>query len=487
MIHEENAFPSEGISGTSPDSPETNTPSIRSLPPMPDMNNFLPPPQVDLPQDAFVPPPQAEAFQDELVPPPQVEAFQDKFVPPPQVEESQDESVPPPQVEESQDELVPPPQAVAFQVELPPLAPPDEIIEEGGIEGEGGEISKDEKSDKDQLYERKSKRIEKARIKSQKRESDKGKSIFKFISILLAIGFILTSVSTVVLYFREDTDKDTSVLSVDSDNDGLTDLKEKEIGTSPTKKDTDGMDLSFGNHEALIEAIKRIGTRTGWLGDTFAEGSKRAGEIIGKGAEKYANHIKGLELPGYDLRTLKTAALGFSVSYRGACHLRSGAYSPDVKGKVDRFKIEKGRGKLIMDGEDLYNVVDSLILCKFSRGVMYDGLKDMAKYFTLATGIEMTPEELILAGERINNLARVINIREGKGTRANDTLPWKIMNFPVPDEGIAKGAVVNQKEFDLGLDDYYEVRGWTKNGIPTPEKLKELGLDDLVSIVEKKL
>ncbi len=254
-----------------------------------------------------------------------------------------------------------------------------------------------------------------------------------------------------------------------------------------TKKDTDGLELNFGSHQALVETIKRMGTRKGWLGDVLAEGSMRAGEKIGKGAEKYANHIKGMELPGYDLRTLKTAALGFSVSYRGACHLRSGAYSPDVKGKVDRFKIEKGRGKIVMDGEDLYNVVDSLILCKFSRGVMYEGLKDMANYYTLATGITMTPEELLKAGERINNLARVLNIREGKGTRKYDTLPWKIMNVPVPDEGVAKGAVVNQKEFDIGLDDYYSVRGWTKEGIPTPEKLKELGLGDLISIVEKKI
>jgi aldehyde:ferredoxin oxidoreductase len=253
-----------------------------------------------------------------------------------------------------------------------------------------------------------------------------------------------------------------------------------------TKEDTDGLDLSFGNHEALLETIKRMGTRKGWLGDTLAEGSMRAAEKIDKGAEKYANHIKGMELPGYDLRTLKTAALGFSVSFRGACHLRSGAYSPDVKGKVDRFKIEKGRGKIVMDGEDLYNIVDSLILCKFSRGVMYDGLKDMANYYTLATGIKMTPEELIKAGERINNLARVINIREGKGTREYDTLPWKIMHVPVPDEGVAKGAVVSQKEFDIGLDDYYNIRGWTKDGIPTPEKLKELGLNDLVNIVKKK-
>ena len=253
------------------------------------------------------------------------------------------------------------------------------------------------------------------------------------------------------------------------------------------KKDTEGLDLRFGNAEAMVDTIKLMGSRKGWLGDVLAEGSMRAAEKIGKGAVKYANHIKGLELPGYDLRTLKTAALGFSVSYRGACHLRSGAYSPDVKGKVDRFKIEKGRGKLVKSGEDLYDVVDSLILCKFSRGVFYEGLDEMAKYYTLATGIPMTTEELRQAGERINNLARLINIREGKGTREYDTLPPKIMSVPVPDEGIAKGAVVTQKEFDIGLDDYYEVRGWTKEGIPTVEKLKELGLNDLVPIVKKKI
>lgn len=251
------------------------------------------------------------------------------------------------------------------------------------------------------------------------------------------------------------------------------------------KGKTDGLNLRFGNHEALIELVKKIGARDGWLGDALAEGTKRAAEKIGKGAEQYACHIKGLELPGYDIRGLKTAALGFSVSYRGACHLRSGAYSPDVKGKVNRFAIEKGRGKIVKDGEDLYDVIDSLILCKFSRGTYYDGLEDMAKYYTLATGIEMTPDELIRAGERINNLARLFNVREGVGTREFDSLPPKIMNVPIPDEGVAKGSVVSKEEFELGLDDYYAVRGWTREGIPTVEKLKELDLGRDAHIVKK--
>jgi aldehyde:ferredoxin oxidoreductase len=253
-----------------------------------------------------------------------------------------------------------------------------------------------------------------------------------------------------------------------------------------TTENTDGLDLTFGNHEALVEMVKKIGSRDGWLGTALGEGTKRAAEKIGKGADAYACHIKGLELPGYDLRGLKTAALGFAVSFRGACHLRSGAYSPDVKGSVNRFAIEKGRGKIILDNEDVYNVIDSLILCKFSRGTYYDGMDDMTKYYNLATGFDLTPEELTKAGERINNLARLYNIREGVGTRDYDTLPPKIMKVPIPDKGVAHGAVVNQEEFDLGLDDYYSVRGWTKNGVPTMKKLKELGLEKYASLVKEK-
>jgi aldehyde:ferredoxin oxidoreductase len=251
-----------------------------------------------------------------------------------------------------------------------------------------------------------------------------------------------------------------------------------------TKEQTDGIDLRFGNAEALIQIIHKIGKREGWLGNALAEGTAKAAEIIGGDAWKYACHIKGLELPGYDLRTLKTAALGFSVSFRGACHLRNGAYSPDVKGKVNRFKIEPGRGKMIVPDGHVYNVIDSLIVCKFSRGTYYDGLKDLANYYTLATGIPMTDEELDKDGERIENLARLFNIREGKGTREYDTLPWKIENVPVPEEGPAKGVCVSDEELQLGLDDYYAARGWDSNGVPTVEKLESLGLGEYEYIVK---
>jgi aldehyde:ferredoxin oxidoreductase len=156
-----------------------------------------------------------------------------------------------------------------------------------------------------------------------------------------------------------------------------------------------------------------------------------------------------------------------------------------VGGKVNRFKAEKGRGKLVRETEDLYAIIDSLIVCKFSRGTYFEGYKDLAALYSAVTGIEMTPEELQKAGERINNLGRLFNIREGL-SRKDDTMPWKVMNVPIPDECVAKGSFVSQEDLDILLDDYYEVRGWTKDGIPTVEKLNEIGMEDLVYLVKEK-
>jgi aldehyde:ferredoxin oxidoreductase len=252
-----------------------------------------------------------------------------------------------------------------------------------------------------------------------------------------------------------------------------------------SKDDLGGLELKFGNSEAMIEMIKRICLREGF-GNVLAEGVRLAADKVGKDAYKYAVHIKGLEMSGYDIRGLKTAALGYAVSFRGADHNRHGAYGPDVSGKVNRFKAEKGRGKLVKETEDLYAVIDSLIVCKFSRGTYFEGYKDLAALYNAVTGIEMTPEELQKAGERINNLGRLFNIREGL-SRKDDTLPWKVMNVPIPDEGIAKGSFVSQADLDLLLDDYYETRGWNKDGVPTVEKLAEIGMDDLAYLVKSEV
>lgn len=250
-----------------------------------------------------------------------------------------------------------------------------------------------------------------------------------------------------------------------------------------TEKDMDGIDARFGNAEAMVKLVEKMGKREG-IGDVLADGVKLAAERIGKGSEKLALAIKGVEVTGYDLRCLKTAALGFAVSFRGADHNRHGAYAFDVKGKVNRLIAEKGRGKLVRDMEDTYNLIDSFIVCKFSRGTYYKELDDMAKLYTLVTGFETTPQELKAAGERINNIARLFNIREGLG-RKDDNLPYKVMNEPIPDDGPSKGAFVSQAELDLLLDDYYESRGWTMEGVPTEEKLKELGMEDFSQRTEK--
>jgi aldehyde:ferredoxin oxidoreductase len=252
-----------------------------------------------------------------------------------------------------------------------------------------------------------------------------------------------------------------------------------------SSEEVDGIDAKFGNADAMVKLVDKIGKREG-VGLLLADGVKVAAEKIGKGSDRLAAHIKGVETTGYDLRALKTAALGFAVSFRGADHNRHGAYAFDVKGKVNRLIAEKGRGKLVRDMEDVYNLIDSFVVCKFSRGTYYKELPDMAKLYTLVTGIEMTAEDLKKAGERIQNVAKLFNLREGL-TRKDDTLPWKVMHEPIPDEGPSKGAMVTQAELDLLLDDYYESRGWTKEGVPTVAKLKELGMDDLLGLVEKRV
>jgi len=251
-----------------------------------------------------------------------------------------------------------------------------------------------------------------------------------------------------------------------------------------THDELGGLDAHFGNAEALIQLIEKIGKREG-IGDMLADGVKVAAEKIGKDSNKLAMQIKGLEVTGYDLRCLKTAALGSAVSFRGADQNRSGAYTFDLKGDVNRLKAEKGRGKLVKDAEDVFALIDSLIICKNAKGTLYKELPDMAKLYSLVTGEAITADELKVAGERINTLAKLINTREGLG-RKDDTLPWKVMNQPITDDGPAKGAVVTQDELDLMLDDYYQARGWNVEGVPTKAKLQSLGMQDYQNILDRK-
>ena len=239
-----------------------------------------------------------------------------------------------------------------------------------------------------------------------------------------------------------------------------------------TKKDTDGLEMRFGNSEAMVEATKRMCLREGHFGNLLAEGTRRAAQMVGKDSIKYAIQIKGLEYGMYGMRALQTATIGFATCVTGAFYQRSGSYQYDTKGKVDRYKLDASRGKLVADGEDNYAIIDSLILCKFTRGI-YSSIDEQARMYELVTGIPMTGKELTLAGQRIHNLAKCFNVREG-ASRKDDYPPPRA--FEKLHDHVNKGAVIDRGQYDEALDAYYIYRGWNKEGIPLKAKLLELGL-----------
>ncbi|MEM1558795.1 MAG: aldehyde ferredoxin oxidoreductase family protein [Candidatus Bathyarchaeia archaeon] len=245
-----------------------------------------------------------------------------------------------------------------------------------------------------------------------------------------------------------------------------------------SREDTGGVALEFGNSEALLTMIEQIAFREN-LGSILAEGVKRASEKI-SGSIDFAMHVKGVEMTGYDVRGLKTAALGYAVSRRGAHHQTHGAYSFDLSGKVDRFKAERGRGKLVAESEDIYIVYDSLPLCKFTRAA-WKGLEEIAYIYNLVTGFQFSAADLLKSAERISNLARIYNMREGL-TWMDDTLPPRVMKDPIP-EGLAKGSKVAPEELRMLILDYYEARGWDSEGVPRPSKLLELGIEEYIPLI----
>jgi aldehyde:ferredoxin oxidoreductase len=243
-----------------------------------------------------------------------------------------------------------------------------------------------------------------------------------------------------------------------------------------TREDTGGLDLRFGNEEALLACLHLIGERRG-IGDLLAEGSRRAAQRLGQGSDAWAMHVKGLEMPGYEPRSLKTMALGLAVSTRGACHNRSSAYEADFSARVDRLQAEVARGQITMEGEDFSAVLDSLIWCKFLRKAFHNLYAESAAIYEQITGWPMTAEELRRVGERINTLKKLFNIREG-WQRADDTLPPRALIESLP-TGIVQGVSLTQTELDLMIQGYYTARGWTAEGLIPMQKLEELEILDL--------
>jgi aldehyde:ferredoxin oxidoreductase len=245
-----------------------------------------------------------------------------------------------------------------------------------------------------------------------------------------------------------------------------------------TPEDTGGLDLTWGNAEAVVTLVSRIAHREPGLGDLLADGVKRAAARVGQGSEAFAMQVKGLEFPGYEPRGLQTFALAMAVSTRGGCHNRAPGYEPDMQGKVDRFVAEPGRGALVRDLEDFAAAIDSLTICKFLRKTFADFWGEGAALYRACTGLPMTAADLRRAGERVATLKKVFNIREG-WTPVDDWLPARCFDDPLP-SGASAGSIVRRDDLRMMIDAYYAARGWTANGLIPDDKLVSLGLGDLV-------
>jgi len=253
-----------------------------------------------------------------------------------------------------------------------------------------------------------------------------------------------------------------------------------------TKKDTDGLELTWGNHAAELQLIERIARREG-IGNLLAEGVARAAGKIGRGAEKLVLAIKGQELPMHEPRGKKGLGLSYAVSNRGACHLQmidhddswempqnmfpeAGFVKP-----ADRLDTSIDKVRLVKAAEDWKSMVDSLTLCQVDSFPAGPTPEVIFGIVNSVTGWNMKPAELVKIGERAINLCRAFNVREGF-SRKDDTLP-KRLSDSLPD-GQYKGQRITHDELQSMLDNYYEIRGWDKKtGTPTAMKLRELGLD----------
>jgi aldehyde:ferredoxin oxidoreductase len=246
-----------------------------------------------------------------------------------------------------------------------------------------------------------------------------------------------------------------------------------ECGEKGLLPEAEKLGLRFGRPEGILAAIPAIAARTG-LGTLLAEGSKRAALELGGGSSGWAMHVKGLELPGYEPRGLKTMALGLAVSPRGACHNRSGAYEADFSGEVNRLRTDPSRGTLVAASEDFAAVLDSMIICKFLRKCFTDFYSEGAELLSKVTGWDCTGTELRRIGQRIHTLKKLFNIREGWRTD-DDWLPPRLLAEALP-TGVARGTSLTPAELNEMIQSYYQARGWDDKGFVSAENLRELGL-----------
>jgi aldehyde:ferredoxin oxidoreductase len=247
------------------------------------------------------------------------------------------------------------------------------------------------------------------------------------------------------------------------------------------RRDTDGLELNYGDHQTMVKLVQKIAAREGF-GNILAEGVVRAARTIGRGAEAYAIHTKGMELPAYEPRGAKSQGFNYATSNIGGSHCYGyagqeifGAIEPR---RVNRF-AEAENADIVIYNQDSTGMGEVGIVCAFSRGWGWFP-NNYGKLLAAATGVEYASDTGYLrkVGERIVNLERAFNVREGIG-RKDDKLPARMLNEPLHTyDAAGEGEVV--REMEQFLDRYYELRGWNKDGIPTAKKLAELGLGELV-------
>ncbi|MFC2066095.1 aldehyde ferredoxin oxidoreductase family protein [Chloroflexota bacterium] len=275
-----------------------------------------------------------------------------------------------------------------------------------------------------------------------------------------------------------------------------------------TKKDADGLELGWGNEDAMLELMDNIAYRKG-LGHVLAEGSVRAAKEIGRGSENYVMTIKGLEMDAADSRSGKKGyCLGFIFSPRGGDNIATmhsrPLEAPREKWGIDKYDMPaevkekiygvspgigadtfESKALLVKWVNDLCSALSAAGACIFpTTRLVALGPTQYSSLISAATGWEMTPEEFMKSGERIANLQRAYDVRGGI-TRKDDNWPARFYNEPLP-EGPSKGAVLSKEAVDKAIDAYYELRGWDKkSGVPTREKLAELGLEDVAGDLKK--
>lgn len=227
--------------------------------------------------------------------------------------------------------------------------------------------------------------------------------------------------------------------------------------------------LRFGDVEAYLAAVEDIAYQRG-VGVELGKGARSLASTYG--AEHLVMESKGLEFPAYDPRGSYGMALAYCTSDRGACHLRAWPVAEEAFGTRDPFTLE-GKAELVMRMQNLNAVKWTGIFCDFWA----IGAGEMARLFAAATGVPRTEEELLLIGERIWNLGRLFNVREGF-RRKDDIPPSALFDRPLP-EGPAAGKNFTRQEYEEALSEYYRLRGWDEDGVPTEERLVALGLADL--------